>query len=200
MLSNVVIVRARKILLGSLDLIGVFLGGVSPGEDLLLAEFGVFIEAKLGIHGHDLVVGGLRQRVDLDLGSILLDEDLVELLDGVLGLLDALLREAELGGDLVSNGIGHTDLDVNRSGDDGLGVLLGDGLNVHTTLRRGDNDGALRGAVHEDSKVELAASELALTDVDRVAKTTSSASLLRDELLSDHLASEHLGLGRPKIL
>jgi hypothetical protein len=180
--------------LGGLDLVGVLLGDVAPLEDLLLAEVGVVVEAKLGVHGKDLVVGRLGQRVDLDLGGIALGEDLVQVLDGVLGVLDALLGEAELGRDVAGDVVSDADVDVDRGGDDGLGVLLGDGLDVHATLARGNDDGALAGAVHEDGQVELAAGEFALDDVDGVAETTRGSGLLGDELVADHLVGEDRGL------
>lgn len=176
--------------LGGLDLIRVLLGNIPPLEDLLLTEVGVVVEAELGVHGEDLVVGGLGQGVDLDLGGIALGEDLVEVLDGVLSVLDALLGEANVGGDVAGDLVSDTDVDVDGSGDDGLGVLLGNGLDVHTTLRRGDDDGTLRGAVHEDGEVELATGELALDDVDGVAETTCGSGLLGDELVADHLVGE----------
>jgi hypothetical protein len=185
--------------LGSLDLIGVLLGDVPPLENLLLAEVGVVVEAELGVHGEDLVVGGLGQGVDLDLGGIALGEDLVEVLDGVLGVLDALLGEANVGGDLAGDVVGDTDVDVDGGGDDGLGVLLGDGLDIHATLRRGDDDRALGGAVHEDGEVELAAGELALDDVDGVAETTSGSGLLGDELVADHLVGQDGGFAGPAL-
>lgn len=182
--------------LSSLDLVGILLGVVAPREDLLLAELGVLVKAKLGVHGEDLVVGGLGERVDLELSGILLHEDTVEVLDGGLGILDALLREAKVGGDGAGNLVGDTGVDVDLGGEDSLGVLLGDGLNVHTTLGRSDNDGALGSTVHEDGKVEFATSELALDNVYGVARAASSTSLLGDELVSDHLVGEHLGFGR----
>lgn len=140
------------------------------------------------------MVVGLRKGVDLDLGGILLAEDLVELLDGVLGILNALLAEAKLGGDVAGNLVGNALVDVDVGGDNGIGVLLGDGLNVHTTLRRGDDDGGLSSTVHEDGKVELAASKLALANVDGAAEAAGGASLLGDELVANHLLSEHLSL------
>lgn len=182
--------------LRSADLVSVLLRGVAPRENLLLSVVGIVVETKLGVHAHHLVVGGLRQRVDLDLGGVLLEEDLVQLLDGVLGLLNALLAEAELGGDVQGDVVGDTSVDVDVGGVDRVGVLLGNTLDVHTTLRRGHNDGALGGTVHQDSQVELAAGELALANVDGVAETASSASLLGDELVTNHLFGEHLGLGR----
>lgn len=184
--------------LGSLDLIHILLGGIAPREDLLLAELGVLVEAELGVHGQDLVVGGLGQGVDLDLGGITLHEDLVQVLDGGLGILDALLGETEVGSDGAGDVVGNTLVDIDGGGDDGIGVLLGDGLDVHTTLGGGHDDGGLGGTVHEDGEVELATGELALADQDGVARAASGAGLLGDEVLADHLAGEHLGLGRTK--
>ena len=181
--------------LSSLDLIGILLGVVAPREDLLLTELGVVVEAELGVHSQDLVVGGLGQGVDLQLGSVLLHEDAVQVLDGGLGLLNALLGETKVGGDGAGNVVSNTDVDIDLSGKDGIGVLLGDSLDIHTTLGGGNNDGALGGTVHENGQVELAASELALANVDGVTGATSGTGLLGDKLLSDHLVGEHLGLG-----
>lgn len=183
-----------KVGLGSADLIRILLGGVAPLKDILLSELGVVVETELGVHAENLVVRGLGEGVDLNLGGVLLGEDLVQLLDGVLGLLNALLAEAKLGGDLAGNLVGHTDVDVNVVGVDSVGGLLGNGLNVHTTLGRGDDNGALAGAVHEDGQVELTTSKLALADVDRVAETAASTRLLGDEVVADHLLGEHLSL------
>ena len=182
--------------LGSLDLIGILLGHVAPREDLLLTELGVVVEAELGIHGKNLVVGGLGQRVDLNLSSVLLHEDLVQVLDGGLGILDALLGEAEVSRDSAGNLVSDTLVDIDGGGDDRIGVLLGDGLDIHATLGGGDNDGALSATVHEDGKVELATGELALANVDGVTDTAGSTGLLGDELVTDHLVGENLGLGR----
>lgn len=184
-------VQAR---LGGLDLVGVLLGGVAPLEDVLLSEIGVVVEVELGIHAKNLVVRGLGKRVNLDLGSVLLHEDLVQLLDGQGSVVDALRGEAKLGSDGLGHVVGDALVDVDLCGDDGIGVLLGDSLNVHTTLRGSDNNGALAGSVHEHGKVELAASELALDNVDRVADTALLASLLCDELVSNHLVGEDRGL------
>jgi hypothetical protein len=181
-------------LLGSLDLIRILLGNVAPLEDLLLSELGVVVEAKLGVHAHDLVVGGLRERVDLDLGGILLHEELVELLDGVGTGVDALRAEAELCGDLLGHVVGNTLVDVDGGGDDGFGALLGHGLDVHATLAGGDDDGRLGSTVHENGEVELAAGELALDNVDAVANATTLASLLGDELVTDHLVGKDASL------
>jgi hypothetical protein len=183
--------------LGSLDLIRVLLGEIPPLKDLLLAEVGVVVEAKLGVHGENLVVGGFGEGVDLDLGSVLVHEDLVQLLDGVLGILDALLRETELGSNVARNLVRHTGVDVDGGGDDGLGVLLCDSLNVHTTLRRSNDDGALGSAIHEDGEVELSAGKLALDNEDGIAEPSGGSSLLGDELVADHLVGKDGGFAGP---
>jgi hypothetical protein len=180
--------------LGSLDLVSILLGLVPPLKDLLLAELGVVVKSELGVHGKDLVVGRLGQGVDFNLGGIALHEALVELLDGVLGVLNALLREADLGGNVARNLVGNTGVDGDGGRDDGLGLLLCDRLNVHATLRRGNDDGALGGAVHENGEVELAARKFAVDNVDSVAETTCGSGLLGDELVADHLVGEDGGL------
>lgn len=180
--------------LGSLDLVSVLLGGVAPFEDLLLSEVGVVVEVELGVHAENLVVRSLGEGVDLDLGGVLVHEDLVQLLDGRGSIVDALGGEAKLGSDALGHVVGDALVDVDLCGDDGVGVFLGDRLDVHTTLRGSNNDGALAGSVHEDGKVELAAGELALDEVDRVTDAALLARLLGDELVSDHLVGEDAGL------
>ncbi|PQE24070.1 hypothetical protein CJF31_00002271 [Rutstroemia sp. NJR-2017a BVV2] len=155
------------------DFLGIFLGGVAPFEDLLLTELGIVVEAEFGVHGEDFV-----------------------LLDGVLGVLDTLLAESKIGSDLASDVIGNTLVDVNVGSVNSTRVLLSNSLNIHTSLRRRNDDGSLRTTVHQNSQVELATSELALTDVYGVADTSASTGLLGDELVSDHLVGEHLGFGR----
>ena len=140
------------------------------------------------------MVGGLGKGVDLNLGSVLLHEDLVELLNGGNGIVDALRREAELGSNRPRDVVRHASVNVNRCCDDGLGAFLGNSLDVHTALRRSDNDGALAGSVHENGQVELSPCELALDDVNRVADASAFAGLLGDELVTNHLVGEDLGL------
>ena len=173
-----------------LDLIRVFLRNVPPFKHLLLTEVCVIVKVQLGIHGKNAVVGGLGQRVDLNLSGILLHKNLVQLLDGVLSLLNALFGEAELVRNIARNLVGHTFVNVDMRSNDSFGVLLGNSLDVHTTLRRSDDHRALGGAVHEDSEVEFSAGKLALDDVDGIAEPTSGSGLLGDELMANHLVGE----------
>lgn len=184
-----------KTVLGSLNLLGVLLGQISPGPDLLLSERGVVVEAELGVHGNHSVVGGLRQRVNLDLGGVLVGEDLVELLDVVSSLLGGLGGETEGLGDLNGLGVGDTGVDVNGEGVDGIGVLGGNTLNVHTSLGRSDNDRLLGGSVHEDGNVGLSSHKLSLHNVDGSHRLTLGTGLLGEDLVVEHLLGVHLGLG-----
>ena len=129
--------------LGGLDLVGILLAGVTPVENLLLSEVCVVVKVELGVHAEDLVVRGLGKRVDLDLSGILLHKDLVKLLDRVGGIINALLRETNVGGNLASDLVRDALVDVNDSGEDCFRVLLCDSLDIHTTLRRRDDDWGL---------------------------------------------------------
>ena len=73
--------------LGGLDLVRIFLGRISPRKDLFLSEGSIVVEVELGIHGEHLMIRRLGQWVDLNLGGVLLHEELVELLDGLGGFL-----------------------------------------------------------------------------------------------------------------
>lgn len=183
-----------KTVSGSLNLLGVLLGQISPGPHLLLSERGVVVKAELGVHGNDSVVGGLGQRVDLDLGGVLVSEDLVQLLDVVSGLLGSLGREAKSLGDLNGLGVGDTGVDVNGEGVDGIGGLGGNTLNVHTSLRRSNDDGLLGGSVHENGNVGLSSDELSLHNVDGGHGLTLGTSLLGEDLVVEHLLGVHLSL------
>lgn len=185
--------------LRSLDLIRVLLRSIPPRKDLLLPELGVIVKVQLGIHSHDLMIRRLRQRIDLDLRSVLVHENLVQLLNRVLGVLDALLREAQLRRDIPRDVVCHPLVDIDFCRDDGVGAFFGDGLDVHASLRRGDDDGALRLSVHQDGEVEFPSRKLPLADVHGVADPSRRAGLLGYELVPDHLVGEHLGFGGPVI-
>jgi len=137
----------------------------------------------------------LRQRIDLDLRRVLVHEDPVQLLNRVLGVLDALLREAQLRRDIPRDIVRHALVDIDLRRDDGVRAFFGDGLDVHASLRRGDDDGALRLSVHHNGEVEFPPRKLPLADVHGVADPSRRACLLGHELVPDHLVGEHLGFG-----
>lgn len=142
------------------------------------------------------MVGRLRERVDLDLGRVLLHKQLVQVQEGLGGLVDRDGAEADALGELDGLLLGKADLDIDGDLDNGVGVLLGNRLNVDTTLGGADDDGTGRLAVHQDGKVVLVAGVLALTDVHSIARLTGSTGLLRDQLVTEHLLGERLALLR----
>ena len=86
-----------------------------------------------------MTVRGLTQRVDLDLGCILVLEDLVKVNEDVRRLgFRALSLETKLLRDAQSLLFAETLLKVDGRGDNGFRVLRGDLLNVHATLGGGD--------------------------------------------------------------
>lgn len=137
------------------------------------------------------MVVGFTQRVDLDLGGIFLHKHLVEPLNGILGVLDALLTEPKVGGDVPRHIIGDPLLDIDVGRDDGLWGLFGHGFDVHATLRGGDDDGRLGLSIHENSEIEFPPREFPFADVDGIAKSAGGASLLGDKLVANHLIGKH---------
>ena len=107
------------------------------------------------------------------------------------------MGETKLGSNLPCDVIGDALVDVDVRGDDGLGRFLGHGLDVHSTVGRGDDGRALRLSIHQDGQVELSSSEFALADVDGIAESSAGTGLLGDELVADHLVGEHLCFRRP---
>lgn len=165
-----------------------------------------------------MAIGGLAHRVDLNLGRILVLEDLVQPDEDIRGLtLSTLGLEAQLLRKVKGLGLAQAVLEVNGSGDDGLGVLSGNLLDVHAALGGRHQYGPTDVAVVQDSDIVLVRGITALCQHDlivgsrvrplptdkyvqgvsySIADTTGSTCLLRDELRSDHLARIVLGLLR----
>lgn len=186
-----------EVVLGRLDFIGVFLRLVAPGHDLLLSEVGVVVEPELGIHGHDLVISRLRPGVNLNLCAVLVLENSIHLLQVLSRFRYSLIRESNLSGNFRGEFVGEAFVDVDGVGLDCGGVRFGDFFNVHSSLRGGDDDGALALTVHEDGEVELSAGEFSFDDVDGFAGSALLTGLLRDELVADHFGGEGAGFGWP---
>jgi len=125
------------------------------GGVVVVAELGVLVERDLAVQCLELVAGQPRQRVDLDQGGVLLDEDVPELLDHLDRLVAQLGREASLVDDLgglrgVDAGAG-----VDRDLLDRVGVGLGDLLDLHATLDAGDAEVLAVRAVQQEGEVVL---------------------------------------------
>lgn len=142
----------------------------------------------------NLAVAQLSQRVDLNLGRVLLLEDGVQLAKDVGGVLLGVLLKPKLLCKLQSLRVADTVVKVQGCGDDGIGSLLGNVLNVHTALAGGDEHGTTGGSVVEDSGVVLFLWGHSLGEHDGVTDSAGGTSLLGDELVAKHLVGVLLGL------
>lgn len=142
----------------------------------------------------NLTVAQLSQGVDFNLGRVLLLEDGVQLGKDVGGVLLGVLFESKLLGELQSLRRADTVVKVQGSGDDGIGSLLGNVLNVHTTLAGGDEHGTTGGSVVEDSRVILFLRGHSLSEHDGVTDSAGGTGLLGDEFVAKHLFGVLLGL------
>lgn len=117
--------------------------------------------------GRTLSLVALDKRIDLDERAILLDEEVVELLHHLLRLLLHLCAlETKLVGNRIELLRCEPLLDINGDLEDGIGVLLRQGLDVCAALGASDHDRAVVRSVHEDGKVCLTADEQSLSKVD----------------------------------
>ena len=80
------------------------------------------------------MVGRLGQRVNLNLGRILLYKDLIELLNNVLRISNALLAKSKLGCNVVGNLVRDALVDIDPGRNDGIRAFLRYRLNVHSAL------------------------------------------------------------------
>ncbi len=162
--------------------------------DGLLSEFGVVVDVDLAVHAHDLSVGGLRERIDLEQNAVATPEQLVQLLHDVGRLHLPVAHKAELVRQLERLLLGQAHLQVDALLDDGLGILGGDLLDVAATLRARDDHGPQVGAVERDGKVELATRKQTLAHHDHIARLALAARLLRVQPMADHVLGDGLGL------
>merc|ERR1711974_570084 len=142
--------------LASLDFTGVFLGQVAHFKHFLLAEVGVLVETELGVHTQHSAVLAFSKRIDLNLRSVTLAEQLVELDERVGSLLLLLgTREAKLVSHLLGSLKVETLGEVNRRRHDRIRVLLRNVLNRHTTLVGGNEHRQLAHTVVQQGHIVL---------------------------------------------
>ena len=172
-----------------------YLGSVALRMDSLLPEFSIVVKVDLGIHCHDLAIGGFGQRVHLNHGTVTLDERVINGLDLLFGH-GRRLSASEL--HLLGDGLGlsrrKAALDVDRLFDNGVRVGCRDVLNRHATLGARNDDGASELAIHQDGKVFFNLGLHSFDHLDRVADASSCSGLLRDELGPEHLRGHVLDL------
>ena len=114
-----------------------------------------------------MTVRGLAQRIDFNLGRILVLVHLVEVDEDIGSLgLSTLSLEAKLLRNTESLLLAQALLEVNRRGDDSIGILGGNLLDVHTTLRRCNEYWTTDSTVVEDSDVVLVSGIAAFSEHD----------------------------------
>lgn len=102
----------------------------------------------------NMSIGSLGERVDLNLGGILVLEDPVQVDENIGGFaLRRLVLEAQLLGDTQCRGLVKSLLEIDWGGDDGVRVLGSNLFNVHSALRRRNNNGATSTTIVQDSNV-----------------------------------------------
>ena len=147
-----------------------------------LTEVGVGVQGDLAVQRQDLVVGRAHQRVDLDQGGVLGDEDLPQLGDGDRGGVEHLGRQVALLGD----GAGERQVDtldgVHRDLGQPVGLGGGDLFDLHAALHRAHRQVGAVGAVEQEGDVVLLGDVAGLGDqqlLDDVALDVQAEDVLR---------------------
>ena len=120
-----------------------------------LTEVGVGVEGDLAVQREDLVVGRAHQRVDLDQGGVLADEDLPQLLDGHRGGVEHLGGQVALLGDRTRERQVDTLDGVDGHLGQPLGLGGGDLFDLHAALDRAHGQVGAVGAVEQEGDVVL---------------------------------------------
>ncbi len=120
-----------------------------------LAEVGVAVQRHLAVQRQDLIVGGAHQRVDLDQGGVLGDEDLPQLGDGHGGGVEHLGRQVALLGDRAGERLVDTLDRVHRDLGQPLGLGGRDLFDLHAALHRAHGQVGAVGAVQQEGDVVL---------------------------------------------
>ena len=92
-------------------------------------------------------LGCLRKRVDLQLQAVNVEEHGVKVFDLLCALGDQIPLEAKELGKLGGHGVCHAGVDVHRDFLDPVGGLLGNLLDVYTTIRTGKNESNYLGLI-----------------------------------------------------
>ena len=140
-------------------------------------------------------VGGLSHRVDLDLGSILVLEDLVQVDEYVRCFIPSTIPlEAQFLSHTQSGLLAQSGVKVDGGGDNRTGVFSCNFFDVHTTLVGCDKNDTLGNTVVEYGDVVFMGRVAAFCEHDCVAYPSSCTGLLGDELVANHLAGVFFSL------
>ncbi len=135
------------------------------------------------------------QRIDLEQAHVLVGEGLVERREHRRGIGAGGPLEPKRRDDPGDVGIGDPDPGIDVDGDDPLGRVVGNGLDIHAAFGR-DDEGDLAGlAIDEQRAVELARDVGAVLDIEAVDGLAGGAGLFGDERMAEHFfgVGNHFG-------
>ena len=147
----------------------------------------VIVERHLGVEALEIAVGGDDQRVDLEHLHVLRDEGGIELLDQRLRLLGEVARQVQRLGDATAVVAHDSGRGIDGEGDDLLGRLVRDVLDVHAAFGRDDEGDARGRAIDEHRQVEFLGDVGAFLDVEAVDLLAGRAGLDGHQRRAEHL-------------
>ncbi|GJD76573.1 hypothetical protein CFIICLFH_4831 [Methylobacterium goesingense] len=174
-------------MLGSLGFARVALRGVVHVGDVAAPEHGVVVEGHLGVERQHSIVLGDDERVDLQHGAVTIAERPVGVHDRLHGGRDLLDVQAKLEGDLAGLELLQADRRLDDHLDQGLGLVGGDLLDVHTAALRGDDADPLGLPVEDVAEIELALERVGGLDVDALNRLALGTGLDRHQTLAEEV-------------
>ena len=117
----------------------IFFVGVAQLADIGMTKQPVVVERHLRVEADDAAVLGDHQRIDFDQRRVGLDEGAVERREQRRELADLLVLEAQRERDLARLKRRQPEQRIDRLGDDPLGRLGGDFLDLHAAFGAGDH-------------------------------------------------------------
>ncbi len=160
-----------------------------------MAVHGVVVERHLGVEHAQLALLGDDQRIDFQHRHVLGGEGGVELRHQLLGLLGEIAGEIERlrhRAAVMAHDAGRR---IDREGDDLLGRVVRDFLDVDAAFGRNHERHFGGFAVDQDREIELLVDVGAFLDVEAVDLLAVRAGLDRDQGRAQHLLGEFVDLG-----
>jgi len=175
---------------GSGEIPRILLRRILQGLDLFVPKDSVVIEVEFRIEGDHISALGDGQGVDLHLGAVLFDEKAIGGVKKTTGGTKAGRGKAEEDADLAGLVGLEAEAGMNGFPQDGFGIFLRDGLDIHSALLASNDDGAARSAVENDGQIELPGDLSGLTDQNGVDRLTLGPGLMRDEGVTEHVGRD----------